>query len=184
MQGIEFQAFAGDCTIDGRITMFGDRLTDFLNGQERFRIHHIACTSLEDGHLVSVDSLSIERDDLLAVVGTGPRGSEEQRVRLEEARMQLAIGPYVVLGRLHLPTGSDPMQNVLHRDPMIPLTAATIAYSVAGEVVARDVPTLIVNRLQVAWIAATDEEASIFPDATVRSPYAMNLSKDFTGSAI
>ena len=181
MQGIEFQAFAGDCTLDGRITMFGERLTDFLNGQERFRIHHLQCTSLEDGHVVPVDSLSIERDDLLAVVGTGPRGDEEQRIRLEEARMQLSIGPYIVLGRLHIPPGTDPMQNVLHRDPMIPLTAATIAYNIAGEVMARDVSTLIVNRLQVEWIAATDEQASIFPDATVRSPYAMNLSKDFTG---
>ena len=66
---------------------------------------------------------------------------------------------------------------------MIPLTAATIAYNQAGELVARDLPTIIVNRLRVEWIAATDEEASVFPDATIRSPYAMNLSKDFTGSA-
>ena len=108
MQGIEFQAFAGDCTIDGRITMFGDRLTDFLNGQERFRVHHIVCTSLEDGHVVPVDSISIERDDLLAVVANGPRGSEDQRVRRDEARMQLAIGPYVVLGRLHVPPATIP----------------------------------------------------------------------------
>ena len=26
--------------------MFGERLTDFLNGQERFRIHHVVCQSL------------------------------------------------------------------------------------------------------------------------------------------
>ena len=183
MQGVEFQGFAGDCTIAGRITMFGDRLTDFLNGQERFRLHHCEFTSLEDGRVVPVDSVSVERDDLLAVVGTGPRGSEKQRVRLEEQRMQLAIGPYVILGRLHVPPGTDAMRNVLQREPMIPFTGATIAYSCAGETIARDVATVIVNRLQVEWITATGDEASLFPDATVRSPFAMTLRKDFTGSA-
>lgn len=183
MQGVEFQGFAGDCTITGRITMFGERLTDFLNGQERFRLHHLELKSLDDGHKVPVDSLSIERDDLLAVVGTGPRGSEKQRVHRDEQRMQLSIGPYIILGRLHVAPGQDPMRSVLQREPMIPLTNATVAYSVAGTIIARDIGTIIVNRLQVDWISATAEEASIFPDATVRSPYTLNLSKDFTGSA-
>jgi len=183
MQGVEFQGFAGDCTITGRITMFGERLTDFLNGQERFRLHKVEFQSLADGHQVPVDSVSVERDDLLAVVGTGPRGSEKQRVRLDETRMQLSIGPYMILGRLHSRPGQDPMQSVLQREPMIPLTSATIAYSVAGAIVARDVGTVIVNRLLVDWISATADEASLFPDIPLRSPYAMHLSKDFTGSA-
>ena len=183
MQGVEFQAFAGDCTIAAKLTMFGERLTDFLNGQERFRVHHVTFQSLDDGRYVQEDSISLERDDLLAVVASGPRGSEKQRVRREEARMQLSIGPYIILGRLHVDPGIDPMRSVLQREPMIPLTSATIAYSVAGSVEAVDVPTIIVNRLQVEWITATGEEASIFPEATVRSPYALNLRKDFTGPA-
>jgi hypothetical protein len=183
MQGVEFQGFAGDCTINGKITMFGDRLTDFLNGQERFRLHHVEFTSLDDGRVVPVDSVSVERDDLLAVVGTGPRGSEKQRIAVEETRLQLSIGPYIVLGRLHSSPGLDPMKSVLQREPMIPLTDATVAYSVAGAVVARDVTTVIVNRHLVEWISATEDEASIFPEATVRSPYALNLRKDFTGPA-
>ena len=75
MQGVEFQGFAGDCTITGKITMFGERLTDFLNGQERFRLHKVEFQSLDDGHIVAQDSVSIVRNDLLAVVGTGPRGT-------------------------------------------------------------------------------------------------------------
>ena len=126
--------------------MFGERLTDFLNGQERFRLHKVEFQSLDDGHTVAQDSVSVERDDLLAVVGTGPRGNEKQRVPLEEARMQLAIGPYVILGRIHLPPGQDPMRNVLQREPMVPFTNVTMAYNVAGTVVARDVRTIIVNR--------------------------------------
>ncbi|MGP1673862.1 MAG: hypothetical protein ACTS8Z_01435 [Candidatus Limnocylindrales bacterium] len=181
MQGVEFQGFAGDCTIAARITMFGERLTDFLNGQERFHLHKVAFESLTDGHTLTMDSVSLERADLLAVVGTGPRGSEQQRVRQEETRLQLAIGPYIILGRLHARPGSDPLKSVLQREPMIPLTSATIAYGVAGSVVARDIGTIIVNRLMVEWISATPDEASVFPDATVRSPFSMTLKKDFTG---
>ncbi len=181
MQGVEFQGFAGDCTIAARITMFGERLTDFLNGQDRFHLHKVEFESLDDGHRLAVDSVSLAREDLLAVVGTGPRGSEKQRVRREETRLQLQIGPYVILGRLHATPGADPIQSVLQREPMIPLTSATLAYTVAGTVVARDVGTLIVNRLQVDWISATAEEASLFPEATIRSPFSMSLKKDFTG---
>ena len=104
-------------------------------------------------------------------------------MRRDEQRMQLSIGPYIILGRLHVAPGQDPMRSVLQREPMIPLTNATVAYSVAGTIIARDIATIIVNRLQVDWISATAEEASIFPDATVRSPYTLNLSRDFTGSA-
>ena len=75
------------------------------------------------------------------------------------------------------------MTSVLKREPMIPLTNATIAYEVAGQIVARDVGTVIVNRLQVDWLTPTTDAASVFPDATIRSPYTQNLVKDFTGTA-
>ena len=152
MQGVDLLGFAGDCTITAKVTMFGDRLTDFLNGQERFHIHKVIFESLDDGHLVAEDSVSITRDDLLAVIASGPRGSEQQRVELAETRMQLSIGPYLILGRVHTAPGIDPVSGVMQRDPMVPLTDATIAYSVAGNVVARDVGTLIVNRKLVDWI--------------------------------
>ena len=52
MQPVQFLGFAGDCTISGKMTMFGERLTDFLNGQERYLVHHVECESLEDGRVV------------------------------------------------------------------------------------------------------------------------------------
>jgi len=184
MQPIVFEGFAGDCTISGRMTMFGERLTDFLNGQERFRIHHVVCHSLTDGHAAEVDSLSVERNELLCVVATGPRGNEKQRISLSTARLQVSIGPYIILGRLHTAPGSDVLASVLRREPMIPLTSATIAYEQAGQVIARDVPAVIVNRMQVDWITPTSEAQTIFPDSQVRSPYTNNLVKDFTGGSL
>jgi hypothetical protein len=182
MQPIDFMAFAADCTVTGKMTMFGERLTDFLNGQERFRVHHLECESLEDGHRAAVDSLSLERDDLLAVVATGPRGNEKQRVTLQTNRLQVSIGPYLILGRIHTKPGADAVASVMKRDPMIPLTQATIAYEVAGSIVARDIPTIIVNRLLVDWISPTTEAATVFPDVPVRSPFTRTMLKDFTGT--
>jgi hypothetical protein len=183
MQPVDFVGFAGDCTISGKITMFGDRLSDFLNGQERFRVHHLECESLEDGHRVALDSISIERNDLLAVVATGPRGAEKQRVMLQTNRLHISIGPYLILGRVHTQPGAEAVASVLKRDPMIPLTNATIAYEVAGVIVARDLPTIIVNRLLVDWISPTTDAATLFPDIPIRSPFTARLQKDFTGTS-
>lgn len=181
MQPIDFVGFAGDCTITGKMTMFGDRLTDFLNGQERFRIHHVALESLEDGHTVSVDSASIDRDDLYAVVATGPRGAEKQRVQVQTNRVQISTGPYLILGRFHTRPGIDAMASVLKREQMIPFTDVTIAYEMAGKFIARDLDAIIVNRMLVEWISPTPESTTVFPDVTVRSPFAQRMLKDFTG---
>jgi hypothetical protein len=182
MQPIDFLGFAGDCTISGKMTMFGDRLSDFLNGQERFRVHHVVLESLEDAHKVAIDSVSLERSDLFAVVATGPRGAEKQRVEVQTNRLQMAIGPYVILGRLHTKPGADALASVLKRQPMIPLTNVTIAYEMAGTFVTRDLGAIIVNRLLVEWISPTSEATTVFPDVTVRSPFAARMLKDFTGT--
>lgn len=182
MQSIVFEGFADDCTITGQVTMSGERLTDFLNGRERFRLHHVLCRSLDDGHEVAINSLSVERSDLLLVVATGPRGSHKRRVSLETARLQVSIGPYLILGRLHTEPGSDAMSSVLKREPMIPLTHATVAYELGGAIVARDVPALIVNRTLVDWISPTTEAATVFPDVEVRSPFTAKLLKSLTRS--
>jgi hypothetical protein len=72
------------------------------------------------------------------------------------------------------------MSSVMKREPMIPLTNVTIAYEMAGAFVTRDVNTIIVNRLLVDWISPSTEADSVFPDVTVRSPFAARMLKDFT----
>ena len=99
---------------------------------------------------------------------------------MQTARLQVHIGPYLILGRLHTEPGSDVMASVLKREPMIPLTNVTVAYEHAGAIVARDIPTVIVNRMLVDWITPTSDEATVFPDVEVRSPFTAKLLKDFT----
>ena len=90
--------------------------------------------------------------------------------------MQLKVGPYTILGNLHLPEGMDPEDRVRKREPMVPLTNATIAYSLGGRVVVRDVGTVIVNRVLVEWIIPTADEAAVFPEVEVRGPQAMGVT--------
>jgi hypothetical protein len=182
MLPIEFIAFSGDCLIHARLSMFGERLTDMLNAQPRYTLSRVRLESLHDGHVFEIDSLPIERSDLHAVVATGPRGAQKLRVELEPTRMQVGIGPYTILGQLHGRPGDDPLRTVMKRDPMLPLTNATITFARAGQVVAQDAPALIINRELVEWIAPTADEADHFPDTPVRSPFALNLAKDFTGT--
>ncbi len=182
MLPVEFIAFSADCTIHGRLSMFGDRLTDMLNGQARYVISRVRLESLADGHALESDSISLERSELCAVVATGPRGTEKRRRRLEQTRMQIGVGPYVILGHLHTEPGTDPTAGILKRDPMVPLTVATIAFTRAGALVAQDVPAIIVNRELVDWIVPAGDEAAQFPGASVRR-LSTTYAKDFTGGA-
>ncbi len=59
---------------------------------------------------------------------------------------------------------------------MVPLTNATIAYTLAGSIVARDVGTAIVNRSLVEWIVPTADEAVSFPEVEVRTPAPMRVA--------
>lgn len=179
---IEFVGFSGDCRIFGEIRLDAGRLTDMLNAATSLTVRNALLESLDDGHTVEVEEVTVEREDLFAVVGTGPRGDEHRRVRTRPHRMQLELGPYLVLGQLHAFPGADPLSSVLRRAPMVPLTNATIAFSRAGEIQLVDAATLLVNRELTSWIKPTADEAIAFPDVPIRLPEAGTiLAKDFTG---
>src|SRR4051794_8730694 len=185
MRGLEFLGFAADCRIVARLTLIDERLSDMLNKQARFRLFDVTLISLEDGHEVALPELRIDREELLAVVASGPRGARDRRVRTEQVRMQLGLGPYTILGQLHLPPGRDPVRAVLQRGPMMPLTNATLAYAQRGEVVALDSATLVVNRQRADWVQPTADEALHFPDVPILDPFrGRTRVKDFTGASM
>lgn len=182
---LDFMGFAGDCQIFGRLTMIGDRLTDMLNGQEQFRLRDVVLESLVDGHRVELAVLHVERSELYAAIAAGPQGIQDRRIRTEAIRMQIGLGPYLVLGTLHSAPGADPLSSVLYRSPMVPLTDATIAFTRAGAVEALDAATLIVNREHAEWIQPAADEGLVFPNVPIRGSLdGRNLAKDLTGSTL
>lgn len=176
--GIEFDGYAGDCRIYGRVASLGERLTDVLNAGDRVTVRDVRLQSLADGHVVEVPELMVELSELYAAVAHGPRGMRERRVRTDQHRIRLGLGPYVVLGDLHSPPETDPIADVLRRPTMVPLTNATITYQQNGRPDAEDVGTIIVNRMLTEWVAPVGGAEEAFPEARVVRRLRL---KDFTG---
>ena len=177
MQGVEFLGFAADCTITAKMTMFGERLTDFLNGQERFHIHQVNARASMTATWSQRTASRSSATTCSPSIASGPRGSEQQRVELADepaAALDRAVpdprpGPHGAGHRCRCPS-------VMTRDPMVP----------ADE---RDDRLLGGRRHRRARrgdddrqpqadgldLRPTDEAATLLPDVTVRSPFAAQL---------
>jgi hypothetical protein len=153
---IDFTGFAGDCIISGRFALDEKRLTDQLNLVDTITLRDVTLDGL-DGHRVTTQAFTIERSELCAVVGRGPRGRRSLRIATDRRRLQAQIGPYVALGRYHGPLGATSLRHFTERDPLVPLTDATIAYVVGGILEVVDASTLIVNRELASWYREADD---------------------------
>lgn len=154
---IRFTGFAGDCLISGLLDLDGDRLTDHLNAHASLTLVQVVLEGLQGGR-VETDRFEIERSQLCAAIATGPRGAARLRVPTSERRIQAQIGPYTVLGRYHGQEGHTSLRSFSERAPMVPLTDATIAYLIDGNLEVRDAAVLIVNRDLAAWYREPDAD--------------------------
>ncbi len=93
--------------------------------------------------------------------------------------MDIDLAPYRVLGHIHARPGANPLDALVRRKPMVPVTGATIAFELGGEPRMRDVPALIVNRLHVRSVSLPPTVLADRPgvDTTTVDPKA----KDYTG---
>jgi hypothetical protein len=173
---IEFTGFAGDCLISGRFLLGAKRLTDQLNAESAITLQDVVLEGL-DGQRVTTPTFTFDRSELCAVVARGPRGQRVLRIATDKRRLQAQIGPYVVLGRYHGPHGATNLRSFTERDPMVPLTDATIAYVVGGILEVVDAPTLIVNRELAAWYRETDAAIERIAAARARTVGAVEGKK-------
>ncbi len=162
---IELEAFATDCRVYGHVELGDQRMTDALNAASELRIRDARLEALSDGHVVEMPELSIERDELCAVVATGPRGDPLRRVHTNAIRVEVDLGPYHVEGAVHGTPASDPMKTALRRHSWVPLTDATVRYDDRGQAVRRDVTTLVVNRDLARMFRAVVEPSLFLPRA-------------------
>lgn len=158
-----FTAYAGDCTISGRLEVpEGERLTDFLNREPTPIIAGVRLEGLLDGRLLDLDELALDRDDLYAVEAHEPRGETARRIHTVKHRIEIRTGPYTVLGHLHTMPGGQPLASIGRRPPLIPLTGVTIAYGRHDGLRVRDIETLIVNRELADWVRADEGDLEAF----------------------
>ena len=177
---VEFAAYAEDCRIFGFAMLEADRMTDYLNARERYELHDVLVVALADGRGNEAKTLAVERIELLAVRGSGPRGDPERRRRTRPYPVTLQTGPYTVHGHFHGLPGSDPMKLLRLRQPMVPITESWIEYSSEGGTHRGRVGTIIVNREALDWIRPTRDDEVRLPDLPAETgpdPHA----KDLTG---
>jgi hypothetical protein len=189
---IDFLAFTSDRRISGRIMLSDHRLSDMLNAVARIVIREGTVDELNELREPRLADVTIAVGELLAVVGSGPRGSEQLRRRWLKRQASVGLGRYTIEGDLGypndstLPESSDPAIVFANRDLLVPLTDATIRYERQGGLVTETFETVLVNRARAAWI---DIAPAIFvqepADGTGTDPTGKPRTryvKDFTNS--
>lgn len=182
MIDLPLTAYSDDCRIVGRLELDHGRLSDLLNDRAEILLRDVQLESLDDGRLVDLPELTVAREELCVVEAAGPRGEQSRRIRTREHRLQVQLGPYLILGQLHTLPGADPFASVLRRGPMVPLTNATLFYVSGGVMQARDADALVVNRDLADWVRPASTEHMAFPNVPILLPTSNRAAmKDLTG---
>lgn len=143
---IEFIGYAADCRVEGRLELEDARLADLLNREQTITLRDVLVTSHHDGQCHQLDQLQVERDELEAVVASGPRGDPARRLATRPNGVEMRVGSYVAEGYMHAPPTANPVRNLQRRPPMVALTDAIIEYRFCDQPVAERFPTILVNR--------------------------------------
>ena len=159
---VEFVAYAEDGRLSGRIRLDAARLSDMLNEHDEFQLIGVLAERLPEGGAMVVPELLVGRDELILVHAIGPRGDRAQWRRTTTHALELQAGPYMVSGDVHAPHGVDPLVNFRRRQPMVPLTDATIEYRTAGGPVREFAGTIVVNRDQLDWVKEVEDGSRAF----------------------
>jgi hypothetical protein len=125
---IEFSAWAEDCRLYGTLALDGDRLSDMLNLYEDLVLVDVLAQGLDGGPISEIAELSINREEILLVEASGPRGNPDRRRHLRPVPISVRLGEFGVRGHVHLSPGADPMVALSRRPPMVALTDAQVTY--------------------------------------------------------
>ena len=156
---IEFVAYSTSERLSGRVRLDRGRLTDMLNTHREFVLVDALAERLPDGGSMVVSEILVARHELALVRVGGPRGNRSLRVPTETHKLVMRSGRYTISGRLHSAQGADPLAALRARDPMVPLTDATIHYRVGADIVEEPAGTLVVNRDLVDWVREGELDA-------------------------
>ena len=156
---VEFSAFAEDCRLYGRLRMDADRLTDMLNDHEEILLLDVRIEALADGTIHDVAEFTVSRDEILIVEAVGSRGDPTRRTHTQPTPIIAQLGPYEVRGFVHLKPGTDAVEAIHRRKAMVPLTGASISYTIGGQTTTRRAETVIFNRELVDQITVIDMKA-------------------------
>ncbi|HEX7544807.1 MAG TPA: hypothetical protein VF361_08385 [Candidatus Limnocylindrales bacterium] len=143
---VDFDAYAADCRVHGQLEVGEGRLSDQLDHAAELLVRDARLEGMSDGRTVEMPELTIARDELCAVVANGPRGDTARRLHTLTKLVEVEVGPYLVVGRVHGTPASEPLGAALRRQAWVPLTEVTVMYRCGGSDVREEMTTLLVNR--------------------------------------
>ena len=135
-------------------------MSDQLERAAELLVRDARLEGIAAGRMVAMPELTIARDELCAVVATGPRGDTARRLHTRTRLVEVEVGPYLVVGRAHGTPASEPLGVALRRQAWVPLTEATVMYRCGGGDVREEMATLLVNRDRMRSFRAV-ERASL-----------------------
>ena len=166
---IALDAYAADCRVTGQVDIGEARMTDVLNSSPELQIQDARLESLNNRRIVELPELTVEYDELCAVVANGSRGDAERRLRTRATRVEVDLGPYHVEGAVHGTPASDPVIASFRRGSWVPLTEVTVTYQAGDDPQTDTVSTLIVNRDLATLFRAIEEKHVLLPWETSRA---------------
>ena len=149
---VRFAAYGAHQRVFGWVRLKADRLTDLLNTHDELQLVNVELETFANGLTGTVSEVVVRRRDLIAVQASLPRGIEGRRRATRIHPIAMQSGGYLISGYLHAPEGSDPIEAVRTRPPMIPLTDALLEYWAGGKRQHQSTGTIIVNRDATDWI--------------------------------
>jgi hypothetical protein len=120
-------AYATDCIATGSFDLAHDRLADRLAACDVLPTTGVSVRALDDGRVVELAELTLQRAELCLVVAAGPRGDRARRLATVSHPMRALVGPYEIVGRLHGPASTDPFGTVRRRR-WVAVTDALVSY--------------------------------------------------------
>jgi hypothetical protein len=162
---VEVTLYADDSVAFGHLALTADRLTELMNDRVEFELVDASPQSLDDGREVVAGTVDVSRDEICAVVVTGPRGDPAQKIPTQVFPVELRLGPYDVTGNIHVHPGTDPITVFRRRRVMVPLTEATIEFDSPDGRQRSRFATILVNRDLTDRIVMSSRPDAGQPDA-------------------
>lgn len=149
--------WAEDCVVRGGVALDDGRLLDLVNGSGRLDLHGVVVEGLQETRRLDIDGISLALEDVCLLEILGPRGRPDRRVWTVRHRVQAEVGPYTVIGTIHVLPGVNPLSVFRHRAAIVPLTEAIIEAPGPSGTLRWEADVVGVNQHRIAAISRISE---------------------------
>lgn len=119
-------AWAADCIVRGQVDLGDGRISDAVNEAELIRFEDATVEALDDGRIMELAEVEVERHDLHVIEISGQRGDPARRLRTVQEPVAMEIGPFLVTGSLHRAPNAAPLAALNRWARFVPVTGVSI----------------------------------------------------------